>query len=119
MSSVGGWNVEARDSSLKAGPASNTVTGTPARTRLAAALSPTGPAPAISTRSVTPSLNLRHAGLGDDVAPLHDLDRDELAGLVRRDRRRLGADLREPGAHRRIVDRGLQLAVELVDDLLR
>ncbi len=31
MSSVGGWNVEARDSSDRFGPASNTVTGTPPR----------------------------------------------------------------------------------------
>src|SRR5215471_13466670 len=51
MSSVGGWKVEARDSSLRSGPASNTVTGTPPRTRLAAATRPTGPAPAINTRS--------------------------------------------------------------------
>src|SRR6516165_4237418 len=51
MSSVGGWKVEARDSSLRSGPASNTVTGTPPRMRLAAATRPTGPAPAINTRS--------------------------------------------------------------------
>src|SRR5215475_831177 len=51
ISSVGGWKVEARDSSLRSGPASNTVTGTPPRTRLAAAARPTGPAPAINTRS--------------------------------------------------------------------
>src|SRR5688572_19208722 len=51
MSSVGGWKVEARDSILRSLPASNTVTGTPLRRRLAAAVSPTGPAPAIKTRS--------------------------------------------------------------------
>src|SRR5215467_9389222 len=53
MSSVGGWKVEARDSSLRSAPASSTVTGTPACTRFAAATSPTGPAPAINTRSST------------------------------------------------------------------
>src|SRR5712692_10768250 len=37
MSSVGGWKVEARDSSLRSGPASSTVTGTPPAMRLAAA----------------------------------------------------------------------------------
>ena len=52
MSSVGGWKVEARNSVAEVGPASNTVTGTPRRTRLAAATSPTGPAPAMKTRSV-------------------------------------------------------------------
>ena len=52
MSSVGGWKVEARDSVERSPPASNTVTGTPWRTRLAAAVSPTGPAPAIKTRSL-------------------------------------------------------------------
>src|SRR5262252_8156480 len=51
MSSVGGWKVEARDSSLRSGPASNTVTGTPPQMRLAAATRPTGPSPAINTRS--------------------------------------------------------------------
>src|SRR5262245_36535007 len=51
MSRVGGWKVEARDSSLRSVPASNTVTGTPACTRFAAATRPTGPAPAINTRS--------------------------------------------------------------------
>src|SRR4029450_8945908 len=51
MSSVGGGKGEARDSSLRSGPASNTVTGTPPRMRLAAATRPTGPAPAINTRS--------------------------------------------------------------------
>src|SRR5215470_7041873 len=50
MSSVGGWKVDARDSVLRSAPASSTVTGTPPRTRLAAATSPTGPAPAINTR---------------------------------------------------------------------
>src|SRR5262249_59097068 len=53
MSSVGGWKVEARDSSLRSAPASSTVTRTPACTRFAAATSPTGPAPAINTRSST------------------------------------------------------------------
>src|SRR5262245_52616476 len=43
--------VEARDSSLRSGPVSNTITGTPPRMRLAAATRPTGPAPAINTRS--------------------------------------------------------------------
>ena len=51
MSSVGGWKVEARDSAESSAPASNTVTGTPARTRFAAAARPTGPAPAMKTRS--------------------------------------------------------------------
>ena len=51
MSSVGGWKVEARDSSLSLAPCSNTVTGTPARARCAAATRPTGPAPAMRTRS--------------------------------------------------------------------
>src|SRR5665213_1743332 len=36
---------------LRSAPASRTVTGTPCRTRLAAATKPTGPAPAISTLS--------------------------------------------------------------------
>jgi hypothetical protein len=44
-------SVEARDSSLSVAPASNTVTGTPRWTRLAAATRPTGPAPAMKTRS--------------------------------------------------------------------
>jgi hypothetical protein len=50
MSSVGGWNVDARDSSLSPAPCSNTVTGTPARAKCAAATRPTGPAPATRTR---------------------------------------------------------------------
>src|SRR5215510_9922286 len=51
ISRVGGWKVEARDSTLRSDPASSTVTGTPPRMRLAAATRPTGPAPAINTRS--------------------------------------------------------------------
>src|SRR5689334_22039840 len=51
MSSVGGWKVEACDSVDSAREASNTVTGIPRRTRQAAAVRPTGPAPAINTRS--------------------------------------------------------------------
>src|SRR5712691_3754947 len=51
MSRVEGWKVEARDSLLSVADASNTVTGMPRRTRQAAAARPTGPAPAMKTRS--------------------------------------------------------------------
>ena len=47
-----GANVEARDSVDRSRPCSNTVTGTPARARWAAATRPTGPAPAIRIRSL-------------------------------------------------------------------
>src|SRR5262245_16954551 len=52
ISSVGGWMVAARGSSKSFAPASNTTTGTPRQTRLSAAVRPTGPAPAITTRLV-------------------------------------------------------------------
>src|SRR5262245_65875161 len=51
MSSVGGWKVEARRFWGSRGSASSTVTGTPASARQLAATRPTGPAPAIKTRS--------------------------------------------------------------------
>ena len=50
-SKVDGWNVDARDSILRAPPVSNTVTGTPRPRSLAAVVIPTGPAPAMKTRS--------------------------------------------------------------------
>ena len=75
-------------SPLRSSPASSTVTGTPWRTRLAAAMSPTGPAPAIRTRS---DIGLRvlfrrshrlDAGLLDDAAPLHRLGFNEISQRV-------------------------------------
>src|SRR5262245_52872146 len=123
MSSVGGWKVEARDSSLRSGPASNTVTGTPPRTRLAAAVSPTGPAPAIKMRfsiammvrrrvsrnakrrAARPSLDRLDARLGDDVAPFDGLGGYELAHLLRGENDRLSALLGEFLSHRRIGHR--------------
>src|SRR5215468_11082295 len=48
-SNVGGWMVPARGSSAIRSPASRMVTGMPRRTRLSAAVRPTGPAPAIRT----------------------------------------------------------------------
>src|SRR5262249_52623873 len=97
MSSVGGWKVEARDSSLRSGPASNTVTGTLARMRLAAATRPTGPAPAINTRS---SIGMmlsegrgagwsspgRRGGAPRPVFARHELAAQELADRRFRDR---------------------------------
>src|SRR5215469_3519205 len=97
MSRVGGWKVEARDSSLRFDPASSTVTGTPDRTRLAAATRPTGPAPAMKTRSsiatVGPpsSLDQRNARIGDDVMILLDLVGDEGSGPIQRKPHGLGA----------------------------
>src|SRR5581483_8571233 len=125
MSSVGGWNVEARDSVVRSAPASNTVTGTPRCARLAAAASPTGPAPAISTRSsiviacVVRSSHRRNAGLLDDAAPLAGLRDDELLQRLGAGRDRLSALVDEALAHVRIVDRRLQCRVELIDDRLR
>src|SRR5262245_6194185 len=87
MSSVGGWKVEARDSWLKSDPASNTVTGTPPRTRLAAATKPTGPAPAIKTRSST--------------------------GMLLRNGSRLGFGGRRHGRFRLVLARGQLAAQEL------
>ncbi len=49
MSSVGGWNVEARSSSEIAASASSTVTAMPLWPSSSAAVSPTGPAPAMMT----------------------------------------------------------------------
>src|ERR1043165_2055083 len=91
MSSVGGWKVEARDSSLNAAFASSTVTGTPRRTRFAAATMPTGPAPAISTLSFVVmreaalpfALHRLDPGLLDRRFPLRGFRRDELRQLVR------------------------------------
>src|SRR5262245_52923099 len=120
MSSVGGWNVEARDSSLRSGPASNTVTGTPLRTRLAAATRPTGPAPTMNTRScVTRLLDRRNAGLGDDPPPLRRLGGDECSQFLRRGDDRFRALLDDLRAHGRIGRRGLELTMKSVDDRLR
>src|SRR5258708_7430554 len=125
MSSVGGWNVEARDSSLRPGPASSTVTGTPPRTRLAAAVSPIGPAPAMETHSCldpglrkpfSASLHRRRPGLEDGVVILLDLVGDEVLGLLRWQRYRLRALQLEPGANVAIPQRRHHLAVELGDD---
>src|ERR1043165_4420903 len=108
MSSVGGWKVEARDSSLKVAFASSTVTGTPRRTRLAAATIPTGPAPAISTLSfivmrevarTEAALHRLDPGLFDRRLPFGGLGGDELLQLIRPGRDRLGALLDEPAAH--------------------
>src|SRR5215813_327373 len=98
MSSVGGWKVEARDSSLRSGPASNTVTGTPPRMRLAAATRPTGPAPAINTRSSSammlragsrpgPALAGKRNRALELVFTRHELAAQELADGRLRDRR--------------------------------
>src|SRR5215470_16804815 len=121
MSRVGGWKVEARDSSLRSDPASSTVTGTPLSARLAAAVRPTGPAPATSTRSwsLTPLLDLRDAGLGDDVPPFHRFVGDEFFRLLRRHDIQLRADLEELLAHGGIRGGGGQFVVELGDDRLR
>src|SRR4029453_17024930 len=96
MSSVGGWKVEARDSWLKSDPASNTVTGTPPRTRLAAATKPTGPAPAIRTRSSTGMLLRNGSRLGETFGGRCDrgfrlvLARDQLAAQKLADPRSWG-----------------------------
>src|SRR3954451_16266990 len=113
MSRVGGWKVDARDSSLRSRPVSKPVTGTPSRTRLAAATRPTGPAPAIRTRSsiamllrmrlleatratrVDRLLDRLDPGLGDDVAPFHGFGRHEFCELVRAHNHRLCALLGE------------------------
>src|ERR1043165_6346301 len=52
---------------LRSAPASSTVTGTPPRTRLAAAPSPAGPAPAINTRSSI-AMTSEQSGLGQAFA---------------------------------------------------
>src|SRR3954467_4037357 len=109
MSRVGGWKVDARDSSLRSRPASKMVTGTPLRTRLAAATRPTGPAPAIRTRSSIamllrmrllegyssssrgPLLDRLNASLGDDVTPLHGFGGHEFCELLRSHDHRLRA----------------------------
>src|SRR4051812_11097898 len=120
MSSVGGWNVDARDSSLSVAPCSNTVTGTPARARCAAATRPTGPAPAIRTRS-SPNgklLDLLDAGLGDDVAILDDLSVVPLLHLIEWHPHRLGAGGLEALLDLRVFDRGLHFLVELFQDWL-
>src|SRR5262249_8952470 len=82
MSSVGGWKVEARDSSLRSAPASNTVTGTPACTRFPAAPRPAAPAPAINARWSTGML-LRNGSRLRVRRPVRGLRlvfaRDELA----------------------------------------
>src|SRR5262245_149327 len=126
MSSVGGWKVEARDSSLRSPPASNTVTGTPARTRLAAATRPTGPAPTMKTRSSRKRLrsggdlfDLLDAGLGDDAAILGDLALVPSLDLIERHPHRLGAHLLEPGLHGRVPHRVGQLLAEPLQDRLR
>src|SRR5712671_936797 len=116
MSSVGGWKVDARDSSLSAAPCSNTVTGTPARARCAAATRPTGPAPAMRTRSSLNGnrlLNLLDAGLGDDVAILGDLSVVPLLHLIERHPHRVGARGLEALLDLRVFDRGLHFLVEL------
>src|SRR3954453_19335171 len=119
ISSVGGWKVEARDSSLRACPASNTVTGTLLRTRLAAATRPTGPAPTMSTRSwVTRLLNDRDAGLGDDSAPLHCFGKDEFCQFSRRRDSRFRALFDDFGTHSRIGCGGIKLTMKLGKDRL-
>src|ERR1044072_1442298 len=127
MSSVGGWKVEARDSWLNAAFDSSTVTGTPRRTRFAAATMPTGPAPAISTLSF---VVMREAALPfalhrldpvllDRPFPLRGFRRDELRQLVRPGRHRFGSLLDEPAAHGLVVHRLLDRLVQLVHDGLR
>src|SRR4051794_39321004 len=135
MSRVGGWKVDARDSSLRSRPASNTVTGTPLRTRLAAATRPTGPAPAISTRSsmamllrmgsckvtraaLAPLLDRLNAGLGDDVTPFHGFGRHEFCEFLRTHDHRLCALLGELLPQRRILERGGELLVQFGDNRL-
>src|SRR5215831_19222256 len=81
---------------LRSAAASSTVTGTPPRTRLAAATSPTGPAPAINTRSSI-AMTSERSGLGQAFArhcggalglvfARHELSAQQLADGRARDR---------------------------------